>query len=387
MSSKTEYALIARGVNSVVSQTLAKQFTIRALLQLSRGRLLDLGLTEDEANSLLDPQRPPIDQLTRFDLIHSCRRTCCVCRRPNEPFIIHHINPWAESRSHDITNLVVLCLNCHSEAHTQRKLAQNLTADEIRHNKGEWELMVRRKDAESLITPRFDSGLTGAMWDYFNQSRLLNIASNLQIDLTQIADYRSLGLAQFILKGKERSASTPKTEPYIDSPYLYDALGHAISNGLYNFFRDLLYIIVRRRPPTVITTSWSRTALRSFGIVGNILAYTGAYRFKRQNKLLYGPGQTRVGYVRRRGIELRFTIDGWEATSSSSQHSHLTGIWICTAILLVRSVTIQKRLLSVETTCLAIGTGFDGHQNYTPNIALAKSHESDEYEVDGDEEY
>ena len=89
-----------------------------------------------------------------------------------------------------------------------------------------------------------------------------------------------------------------------------------------------------------------------------------------------------MGYVRKKGIELRFTIDGWEATSSSSHHSHLTGIWICTAILLVRSVKIQKGLLSVETTCLAIGTGFEGYQGYTPSIALAKSQESDEYEND-----
>lgn len=380
VSSKTVNALIARGVNSVVGQTLAKQFTVGALQQLSRGKLLELGLTEGEANSLLDAERPPIDQRTVFALTNSCRGTCCVCRKPNEPFIIHHITPWAKSRSHDITNLVVLCLNCHSEAHTTRAIAQNLTPARIRYDKAEWELKVQQKDAESLITPRFDSGLTSAMWDYFNRSRLLHVASNLEIDLAEIADYGCLGLAQVILNGKERSAAIARAEPYLDSPYLYDAIGHPISNGLYNFFRDLLHIIVRRRPPTVITTCWSRTALKSFGRVGNILAYTGAYRFKRQSNLRCGPGQNRMGYVRRRGIELLFTIDGWEATSSSSHHNHLTGIWICTAILLVRSVTIRKRLLSVETTCLAIGTGFEGHKDYTPDIALANRQESVEYE-------
>ena len=99
---------------------------------------------------------------------------------------------------------------------------------------------------------------------------------------------------------------------------------------------------------------------------------------------MHGPGQIRLGYLRKRGIELRFTIDAWEATSSSAHHSHLTGLWICTGILLVRSVTTRNHLLSIETTCLSIGTGFEDYQRYIPNIAFVRMEKEDE-EYDQDE--
>ncbi len=104
---------------------------------------------------------------------------------------------------------------------------------------------------------------------------------------------------------------------------------------------------------------------------------------------MHGPGQIRLGYLRKRGIELRFTIDAWEATSSSAHHSHLTGLWICTGVLLVRGITTRKHLLSINTTCLSIGTGFEAYQGYIPNIAFVRMEKEDEYDQDeyDDEEY
>ena len=384
MSYRTYNALIARGIDSGLSQKLvSSHHSVSGLRQLSQQQLRKLGLNQRQAAAFLDSKRPPIDSQTVFELLHKCRRTCCVCRKPNQPFIIHHIIPWAESHSHDIENLVVLCLSCHSEAHTKRELAQNLTRDQLRHHKAQWQRTVESSDLESLITPR-ETALAGAMWDYFNQSRLLNIASNLQIDLSEIPGHNCLIGARLVLKGKQKSVTEGDTDGNSDSSFLYDAIGVQLSSGLYSFYKNLLYTLLRRIPVTVFTGLWSRTAVQSLASPGSIIACTGAYRFKRQDSMMHGPGQIRSGYLRKRGIELRFTIDAWEATSSSAHHSHLTGLWICTGILLVRSITTRKHLLSIDTTCLSIGTGFDDYQGYIPNIAFVRMEKEDE-EYDQDE--
>src|ERR1051326_4130135 len=138
MSSRTYNALIARGIDSGLSQKLvSSHHSVSGLRQLSRQQLRKLGLNQRQAAAFVNSKRPPIDSQTVFELLHKCRRTCCVCRKPNQPFIIHHIIPWAESHSHDIENLVVLCLSCHSEAHTKREIAQNLTRDQLRHHRSE----------------------------------------------------------------------------------------------------------------------------------------------------------------------------------------------------------------------------------------------------------
>jgi hypothetical protein len=57
---------------------------------------------------------------------------CCVCGKTSGGIIVHHIEKYSESHSHDEDNLVVLCLNHHGEAHTKRELELNLTPDRLR---------------------------------------------------------------------------------------------------------------------------------------------------------------------------------------------------------------------------------------------------------------
>ncbi len=248
MSSRSYNALIARGIDSGLSQKLvSSHHSVTGLRQLSQQQLRRLGLNQRQAAAFLDSKRPPIDSQTVFELLHKCRRTCCVCRKPNQPFIIHHIIPWAESHSHDIENLVVLCLGCHSEAHTKRELAQNLTRDQLRQHKAQWQRTVESSDLESVITPR-ETALAGAMWDYFNRSRLLHIANNLQIDLSEIPGHNYLVTAQLVLKGIEKSIIVGKSDGHSDSSFLYNAIGVQLSSGLYSFYKNLLYIDEYRLP-------------------------------------------------------------------------------------------------------------------------------------------
>lgn len=123
MSSRTVTALLARGFDSAVSEGLASRgYTLSTLRLLTLRGLEGLGCSKAQAKVLLDGSRPPIPTLVLYDLQHECRRTCCVCRKPRRPIVIHHLVRWEESRSHSKDNLVVLCPNCHSEAHTRTRL-------------------------------------------------------------------------------------------------------------------------------------------------------------------------------------------------------------------------------------------------------------------------
>lgn len=73
-----------------------------------------------------------------------------ICRDGNKSIIVHHINPWKDSRSNEEDNLVILCLEHHDLAHTRKDLTQNLTPDSIRYAKKVWEKEVEKLDAEVL---------------------------------------------------------------------------------------------------------------------------------------------------------------------------------------------------------------------------------------------
>jgi hypothetical protein len=91
---------------------------------------------------------------------------------------------------------------------------------------------------------------------------------------------------------------------------------------------------------------------------GQLVLLRGYHRFRRnKNSPQAGPGQMVRGCRKRRGIEVTFFLDAWEATSSSAHGGHLAGSQIVTSIAVVRSVA-KASLLAVDATCLAVGTGF-----------------------------
>ena len=85
-------------------------------------------------------------------LLFESRYTCCVCRDISGGIIVHHIEKYSESHSHDEDNLVVLCLNCHGEAHTTRELQLNLNRDRLRQSKKLWLERVKQLDNREALS-------------------------------------------------------------------------------------------------------------------------------------------------------------------------------------------------------------------------------------------
>jgi len=78
--------------------------------------------------------RVTVPELTVVDLISRCNNRCCVCQTP---FIVkHHID---EDPSNNVPeNLVPLCPNCHTQAHSKNNMVVNLRPDRIKKLREIW---------------------------------------------------------------------------------------------------------------------------------------------------------------------------------------------------------------------------------------------------------
>src|SRR5437660_1235003 len=74
-------------------------------------------------------KRPAIPRHVQQQLLLEVRHRCAAdC----EPVSLEkaHIIPWSKSKNHSPENLVVLCANCHTRAHTEK-----WSVTELRHYK------------------------------------------------------------------------------------------------------------------------------------------------------------------------------------------------------------------------------------------------------------
>ena len=136
MGQKTFNALMERGFDSETANRLEKGgYTLSSLTTLDEKTLSSLNISEELLDIIRKGKRPPIPSETMNKLLFESGWACCVCGKTSGGIIVHHIEKYSESHSHDEDNLVVLCLNHHGEAHTKRELGINLTPDRLRASK------------------------------------------------------------------------------------------------------------------------------------------------------------------------------------------------------------------------------------------------------------
>lgn len=350
---QTVTALMARGFDSKLAGSLAKRgYSLSKLKQHTVPQLKELGISDELAGEVQNGTRPPVPTETVNKLLYESRSICCMCRENGKPIILHHINPWHKSRSHDENNLIALCLNCHGDVHTRRELSLNITPARLRDHKSRWLAEVRADTLKQRMTP--SAGQFGmAVWDYFNHDRILDAAIACEVRIQDAKRYKEFLEDGLISRNGaiHLPLSRRRQQQYC---YLYDV----INRQVIAFYQSVLMTTLARLPIVDLTEAWNRSTVNLLES-GAAVIFAGGWRFKKhkRNGPGHGPGQMRTGYVQKRGIRLKFDFDGWEATSTSSW-GHLAGSWSCTGICIVRSVERNGKLLVIQATALAIGTGF-----------------------------
>ena len=364
---------MARGFDAATSQNLAlKGYTVWELQQKTCKMLKALSLSDELIAKLLTEKRPPIPAKTLHIVLFGSAYTCCICRDKSHPIIVHHLIEWAVSRNHNISNLSVLCLNCHAKAHSKSTISLNLTPERIRKAKATWEKTVRKNELRDLFTKSSWNLLSG-IWDYFNHSRIIDTICQLGIDPTKVAGYNVLYANGSINSDGSYVWPAPPAPCMEKLQFMYQGGIPGMANTLQNFYANLVRKILESTKFVDLTYNFRKSAALNLLHINDFICVTGGHRFKSfHNIQTLGPGQMREGYRQANGLRIAFKFDAWETTSSSSHNVHLRNMWRCTTISIVRSISLGKKMHTVDCTCLAIGTGFTEYRGKIPSIAFEK---------------
>lgn len=87
------------------------------------------------------PKRPNVPEKIGAEILFAADHTCCICREKRKDVQIHHID--GNNKNNSLTNLAVLCLDCHSVVTGRRGLGRSYTPREVRKYKLSWEKQTR----------------------------------------------------------------------------------------------------------------------------------------------------------------------------------------------------------------------------------------------------
>ncbi|MEA4848039.1 MAG: HNH endonuclease signature motif containing protein [Clostridiaceae bacterium] len=350
---RTFLALMQRGLSSDVAAILVREgYTLKDLKQMSKEQLHILNLDDLSINKIYCEERPPIPAKTINKLLYDSRNTCCICRDKSKAIIIHHIEPWETSHSHDEENLVVLCLEHHGEAHTKHDLSINLTARRLKVAKRSWILKVQELDQEIA------RGITiseYACWDYFNVNRIFEILGSLNINLADDNKYYEVLLEKGYITKSGFLVSLGQDYHDNKSHWLDFYGGYIIASYLGIVMRK----IILSTNIKVMNILWTRPQIIASVKIGDVIMIQGAFYFRNLTSISTGSGQTRFAYRQARGIRVEFQFDAWYCCSSSSRAIHLSGRKVATAFATVREISRDSKYLIIRCSVLAIGSNFN----------------------------
>lgn len=357
MSTSTTNALMARGVDSLLAKSLSSKYTVGRLKQLAHAELIALGLSNAQVTQLHSEPRPPIPEDRLLRVLHGNRRTCCICRDPNRSVIVHHISEWAVSRSHDESNLSVLCLDHHDLAHTKKLLSQSLTEAEIRESKRKWEEDVLRLDARAIVRLKSESAY--ARWDWINLPRLFELALKRRITPKNTDLYRDLQADGFIDRSGILLPESKWSSEISSRLWFLDFMdGFRVAYYLSELVDQVLESL-----PIIDITAYipKKGQLRSLLQEGEYIAAQLPFYFNSVENRDDKKREIKKAYYKGHGVRIEYVFDAWHCMSSSARFDGMTGRKVQTVFGPVRSILDEDGELVVSISCLASGTAFATH--------------------------
>ena len=173
--SNDELTFLSSGMSSeIAKKAVEKGYSLEKLSKLSQKRLDQVfGYLKDgsiEGTSVSEAvNRKPIEASTVQKLLSEADWKCCVCWSFSEesPVIIHHIGHYSDTKDNSYENLVVLCPNHHSLAHSTWSISRHpLPPELLKKRKAEWAQAIAEYKKGVRPAPEKES----SKQDLFNQS-------------------------------------------------------------------------------------------------------------------------------------------------------------------------------------------------------------------------
>lgn len=296
--------------------------------------------------------RQVIPRALEATLLYKSAKACCVCRTPGLPIQIHHID---QNPSNNIEiNLVVLCANCHDDAHTKRNLSKNLTPSRLLQFKKRWEADVLSRSSRAMLP---SSNLSQAMWTFVNHQKIIPVMNSygVKFDTEKLKLLISMGVVD---KTGIPIFRLPKKSPRYPGELLtiYDRFDWDDSMRLHDLYIDAVDRIILKANPIELGAAWTKTDIRSIIQPGSICFCMRGHIFKR-GQLIDGE-EDRLAYARSKNIEIQFHAHTRHMYGTSALYGNFVGSKFTASLIHVKEIISENGDLIVRATPLSMGAGF-----------------------------
>ncbi|HEP8235819.1 HNH endonuclease signature motif containing protein [Pseudomonas aeruginosa] len=281
------------------------------------------------------------------EILYKSAKTCCTCRIPRLPVEVHHIDQNPSNNTYD--NLVVLCRNCHSDAHSKSAMSKNLTPERLTYNKKQWEKDVAERAALAM-TP--GANLSQAVWTFTNHQRLPQILKARGIAFNNEI-FNNL-LERKIIDSFGIPYQSKKPESGLTT--IYDYLEYLDGHRLHYMYCEAVDDLIKSCNPIELGAIWSRTEIKNLVSPGDICFCMRGFRFKRGE--IKNNAEDREVYAIADGIEIRLLANTRHMFGSSALYDSFVGNRFVAILMLVKNIDIEGNRLVIRATPLAMGAGF-----------------------------
>ncbi len=301
--------------------------------------------------------RTPIGKPLERKLLYEAARTCCVCRVPRKPVEIHHID---QDPSNNIeSNLVVICRNCHDEAHTKHTMSKNLSVDHLKHAKEKWLGEVAERASFAMLP---GSNLAQAMWTYVNHEKLPRLLKQKGVNFEDWL-YKYL---------RSIEAIDPDGVPIFQEPMpksgrlvtIYDRFEWDTSQRLHHMYMGAVDQLILETNPVELGAIWTKPEIRDLVKPGTFCYAIRGFRFRVGETI--NREESRLVYARAKGIEIRLHANTRHMYGSSALYTNFCGSNFSAVFMVAKDVATEGNLLVVNATPLAMGAGFVPSEYHSP---------------------
>jgi len=217
-------------------------------------------------------QRTPIPPHRLQALLHNSLYLCCVCHgQKSHAYLVHHIDPYANSQSNEYYNLAVLCPSDHDLAHREGQgLTSKLTKENILHEKRLWEREVEVRNVQ-IASQNMDIHEI----DYINAPRILSLFVDIfnKIPTSKFAP-PLIKMGALSNNGSINETFTMENNTKNNfSPFNY--FGPSGSWGLGEHYKDIFKQILNRQTFADLDSLLNRQKITSTEIIGQFCFYVG----------------------------------------------------------------------------------------------------------------
>jgi hypothetical protein len=295
----------------------------------------------------LAKQRKTIPLTIKHILFYNCARTCCVCKNPNHPIQIHHLD---EDTSNNIyKNLVALCSICHNEAHTHHKLTNNLTIKELIHHKSKWEENIKKLSSNAMLQTSISNC---AIWTFINYEKVPKILKSNGLRFEQ-EQFNNLLNKKII----DRNAVPIFSKISDNKKYItiYDRLEWDDSTKLHNLYMNAIDNLIKHINPLELGAIWSKTEIKNLVNIGDICFAIRGFYFK-ENEISNNKA-SRYIYAISKNIEIRMYANTEYIYGDSALYGHFAGHHFVGILMLVKEIIRENNKLIINATPLAMSSG------------------------------